>query len=127
MNEIVEEHEIEPTPVKFVDESADPLTEKLYSTDDAVVWAEEWCRIAREIEADPEQGPVVDEGWMVGWFANAMVTAETHARKRLEAKALVLDPVLGQQIIDDWTLHKLADEHEPTPGELLFVLLKASQ
>jgi hypothetical protein len=61
----------------------DETTKLLYSTTDAQVWAQEWCRIAREIEADPERGPVIDEGWMIGWFANAMCVAEDRVAKQL--------------------------------------------
>lgn len=46
-----------------------------YMGTDAMRWAEEWCRIAREIEADDDGRTVIDEGWMVGWFANAMMAA----------------------------------------------------
>jgi hypothetical protein len=48
------------------------LNRKLETTD-AMVWAEEWCKIATKI-AIREQilGRLVDEGWMVGWFANAI-------------------------------------------------------
>ena len=42
---------------------------------DAWRWAEEWCRIAREIEAADDGRTVIDEGWMVSWFANAMQAA----------------------------------------------------
>jgi hypothetical protein len=64
----------------------DPTTKLLHSTTDARVWAREWCRIARE-GMGPEAiatlpAPVsialdalIDEGWMIGWFANAMCVA----------------------------------------------------
>jgi hypothetical protein len=39
---------------------------------DAMRWAEAWCRIAREIEQADDGRLIVDEGWMVGWFANAI-------------------------------------------------------
>ena len=42
---------------------------------DAMRWAEEWCRIAREIGAADDGRTVIDEGWMVSWFANAMQAA----------------------------------------------------
>lgn len=45
-------------------------TERLYSTTDAGVWAEEFAKVC----------PDVDEGLMIGWFANAMATAEAHAK-----------------------------------------------
>lgn len=34
---------------------------------DAQKWAEEFCRIARD------KGHNLDEGWIVGWFANAIM------------------------------------------------------
>jgi hypothetical protein len=54
---------------------------ELLSTTDAMVWAKEWVRTAREIQA--RGGDVFDEGWMVGWFANAMETAAREARHNL--------------------------------------------
>ena len=59
----------------------------LMGTDDAMVWAEEFCRIfnGKMIAADEfnhtEPGPV-DPGTMVSWFANAMQVAVTLNRTR---------------------------------------------
>jgi hypothetical protein len=53
-------------------------TKLLYATIDAMVWTEEWCRIARELQASGQE--IIDEGWMVGWFANAMAVAEQHLK-----------------------------------------------
>jgi hypothetical protein len=40
---------------------------------DAMRWADEWCRIAKEIEMSrTKMRKVIDKGWMVGWFANAI-------------------------------------------------------
>ena len=52
----------------------------LMGTDDAMVWAEEFCRIfnGKIVMADefnPGQNSPVDPGTMVGWFANAMQVA----------------------------------------------------
>jgi hypothetical protein len=58
----------------------DPVVKRLYSTTDASVWAEEWCKIARGIKA--EGGEIIDEEWMSTWFANAMCTAEDHMKAR---------------------------------------------
>ena len=44
-------------------------TKRLYETADAAVWAEEFHKVC----------PDVDEGLMIGWFANAMQTAKDHA------------------------------------------------
>lgn len=63
------------------------LERRLYSTDDAMVWAEEWCKIARQIEAADDGRKVIDEGWMVTWFANAMQTAIDHYKRRAEQVA----------------------------------------
>ena len=58
------------------------VTKKLHSTTDARVWAEEWCRIAREIEASNDGREIIDEGWMIGWFANAIMRGwDEHARR----------------------------------------------
>jgi hypothetical protein len=40
--------------------------ERLYATDDAAVWAEEFAKVE----------PDIDRGLMVGWFANAIETAK---------------------------------------------------
>lgn len=63
----------------------EPIIKRLHSTTDAKVWAQEWCAAAREIEAN-ESGQVIDEGWMIGWFANAIETA-----KMAQAKASVVE------------------------------------
>jgi len=62
---------------------AKPRTEHtLLATTDAMVWAQEFCRIfagatiVQDASANPHfEGVQVDEGTMVGWFANAMQTA----------------------------------------------------
>jgi hypothetical protein len=66
----------------------------LLETTDAMVWAEEFCRIFHGcvitnspgllIESPLDDGPSeVDEGTMVGWFANAMAVAEREATQKL--------------------------------------------
>jgi hypothetical protein len=67
---------------------ADEVTQRLYATTDAQVWAQEWCRIAREIQVSG--GEVIDEGWMIGWFANAMGTAQNHLRRQTVSADQVL-------------------------------------
>lgn len=44
----------------------------LYNTTNAMTWAEEFCRL----------NPTMEPGTMVGWFANAMQTAESLYRRR---------------------------------------------
>jgi hypothetical protein len=47
----------------------DDITEKLHTTTDAQVWASEFMKVV-------EAGATVDEGLMIGWFANAIETAK---------------------------------------------------
>lgn len=68
----------------------DTTIKKLLVTTDAMVWAQEWCRIARDLEAEGKS--LIDEGWMVGWFANAMCVAIDHERKKI-AEQIVGYPI----------------------------------
>lgn len=56
---------------------------KLHETMDALVWAREWCRIAREIEAVKDGRVVIDEGWMLSWFANTIMVGWDHAKRQV--------------------------------------------
>lgn len=49
--------------------------EELYATTDGAVWAKEFCDVAKRNGAD------LDEGWVIGWFANAIETGRTHGQK----------------------------------------------
>ncbi len=51
------------------------LVRRLHSTNDAAVWATEFLKVV-------EAGATVDFGLMVGWLANAMVTATDFERRR---------------------------------------------
>ena len=46
------------------------LHDILFTTTDASVWAREFCKI----------NPTMDEGAMIGWFANAIETAKSIPR-----------------------------------------------
>lgn len=59
---------------------SDELTRKLHATDDAMVWAIEWCKVAERLSDEGQ--PIIDEGWMVGWFANAIEVAKRIDRER---------------------------------------------
>jgi hypothetical protein len=41
---------------------------------DGKKWAEEFCKIARD------KGHDLDEGWMIGWFANAIMAGYDKGR-----------------------------------------------
>lgn len=41
----------------------------------------EWCEIAREVEARGDS--LIDEDWMIGWFANAIENAKDHLRREV--------------------------------------------
>jgi len=51
----------------------------LLATNDAMVWAVEFCKTKKKINWSLED---IDEGLMVGWFANAMA-AQEFADKRV--------------------------------------------
>lgn len=40
---------------------------------DAADWAKEFCRIANGFGFKDAEGKPIDEGWMIGWFANALM------------------------------------------------------
>ena len=64
------------------------LERTLMGTDDAMVWAEEFCRIfdGKTITAD-EGDEGVGPGSMVAWFANAMqVAIDMYERRKLRTK-----------------------------------------
>lgn len=68
---------------------SDNTERTLMATDDAMVWAQEFCRIfdGFVIEGGNEAAGFVNEGGMVGWFANAMVVAVVkHEERRLQAQ-----------------------------------------
>ena len=55
--------------------SVPPEPGALHATTDAQVWARAWCAIARRLHAEGED--LIDEGWMIGWFANAIETGRS--------------------------------------------------
>jgi hypothetical protein len=54
---------------------------------DAQDWAEAFCKIATDLGYKDAGGMPVDEGWMIGWFAAALMrgfdeaTARNHSRQ----------------------------------------------
>ena len=50
---------------------------QLLATTDAAVWAEQFCLIAKDLGLED-----IDEGWMIGWFANAMAAQEMAMRSQ---------------------------------------------
>ena len=70
-------------PLPDTDEANRNLTKRLYATDDAMVWAEEWVATAAQIVArEGDWMALLDAGWMVSWFANAMQIAVDHHERR---------------------------------------------
>ena len=56
---------------------------------DAADWAEAFCRIATNLGYKDAEGKPIDEGWMIGWFANALMRGfdeayERHAKRKSE-------------------------------------------
>ncbi len=40
---------------------------------DAQDWAADFCKIATNLDYRNAEGSPIDEGWMIGWFANALM------------------------------------------------------
>lgn len=60
---------------------------------DAQKWAQEWCRVATEILGSCDEREVIDEGWMIGWFANAIMAGHDEGyRKAIDDQD---EPMLG--------------------------------
>ena len=78
--------EQETTEANVISDDVDPeeaaavkRLDRLAGTNDAMEWAEAWCATARKILNDIDPGKtsvLIDAGWMVGWFANAMAAQE---------------------------------------------------
>jgi hypothetical protein len=47
-----------------------------YMGTDGRKWAEEFCKIAKD------HGHRIDEGWVIGWFANAIEAGREAGRRR---------------------------------------------
>lgn len=60
--------------------------------DDASLWAAAFCQIARK------HGHEIDEGWMIGWFANAIENAwEIRMRRSLPETVPLATKALNHQ------------------------------
>lgn len=70
----------------MTDEERIAMEKRLYTNDDAMVWAKEFVALfdGYEIAIDPTERfkDVINESTMVGWFSNAMETAIFFQRMR---------------------------------------------
>jgi hypothetical protein len=100
----------------------------LLATDDAMVWAEEFCRIFKgwtimpqanaTVPGIPTPTGIVDEGGMVAWFANAMqVAVNQYERRKLHEKGELTET---EQFLQRWDEdHPDGDDEEQDPtGEI---------
>jgi len=62
----------------------------LRSTNDAKVWAEAFLSVIKKnypsFAASPQFNEILDEGWLIGWFANAMAAQEFKDQKKKMAR-----------------------------------------
>lgn len=62
----------------------------LRSTNDAKVWAEAFLAVIKKnhpsFAASSQFNEILDEGWLIGWFANAMAAQEFKDQKKKMAK-----------------------------------------
>lgn len=50
---------------------------------DARDWAAAFCKIATNLGYKDPEGKPIDEGWMISWFANALMRGHDEAMSRL--------------------------------------------
>jgi hypothetical protein len=93
----------------------------LLNTDDAMLWAEEFCRIFKGwtiTDVPQDAHGIVDQGGMVTWFAGAMQTAvNMYERRKLHEKGELTEV---EQFIKTWDEeHPEGDDEEQDPtGEI---------
>lgn len=67
---------------------------------DAVKWAAAFCQMATQLGVTQNGGPL-DEGWMIGWFANAIEQSHAVRRWAVESAATAAAPAVpGWQPIE---------------------------
>ena len=71
----------------------------LLKSNDAAVWAAEFCRIIRKNE-----GVNLDESWVIGWFANAMVNQYDRGRREGPGKSVLQSWVFDLSIMQQTVL-----------------------
>lgn len=68
---------------RLTEEQSQELSLKLLASDDAWLWAHEFCKMFQVTRHGATPGEDPDEvGLMIGWFANAMYVAENKAKKK---------------------------------------------
>lgn len=104
-----------------------PVEHTLLVTDDAMVWAEEFCRIFKgwtivpqanaTVSGVPTPHGIVDEGGMVAWFANAMqVAVNQYERRKLHEKGELTET---EQFLQRWDMdHPHGDDDGDPTGEI---------
>lgn len=82
--------------------SDDVLGAKLHSTMDAVIWADEFCKL----------NPSIDQDLMRAWFANAIMVGWDHAhQRRLEPMRSALDALYKRHLWSPTTGECICEAH----------------
>lgn len=68
--------------VIFVPDSEDEKQQPSwpYPSFDARDWAEAFCKAANDLGYQDRDGAPIDEGWMISWFANALMRGYDEAK-----------------------------------------------
>lgn len=84
-------------------EDGSTIQDRLYATTDAMVWAKEFMGVVMtHVTGSREEATLLeflDEGLMVGWFANAMEIALTHQRAQEGSLRKIIE-AHGYEVID---------------------------
>lgn len=65
---------------------------------DANEWAKEWCEIALKIKSEGRE--VIDHHWMLGWFANAIMTGFDEAKRQAVTKESKGEEVTAEMALE---------------------------
>lgn len=87
-------------------------TKKLIGNTDATVWADAWCEIATEIAESDDDRQLIDWGWMIGWFANAIMAGFDEGHKRALKEVSDVTPYL----LGDPTEHEVVPSQASSPS-----------
>lgn len=67
---------------------------------DATDWAAAFCNIATKLGYKDAEGKPVDEGWMIGWFANALMRGYDERSGQIAGPLNALSDAMWQ-LLDD--------------------------
>ena len=62
-------------------------------------WAAAFCKVANEIGLKDADGQAIDEGWMIGWFANSLMRGFDEHYARNPLSKIIADLLKSKRIM----------------------------